>query len=155
MNQANKPLSPSVGRYSKDRVHHSRWPRWAQQIARHQETHHRGSLSALPCQTRTLWIDAVCLNQSDYEELNRQVPRIHDIYRIAWMSTLWLGTEDESSTHALKTFRYLGNQIVAEADTGLLFNAPGAEEKKWHDPDFELPYSQETWRSIRKLLQRL
>jgi hypothetical protein len=79
---------------------------------------------------------------------------MHNIYRLAWMSTLRLGTEDESSTHALKTFRYLGNQIVAEADTGLPFNAPGAEEKKWHNPDFELPYSQETWRSIRKLLQR-
>jgi len=107
-----------------------------------------------PGQTRTLWIDAICLNQSDNDELNKQVPRMHDIYRLAWMSTLWLGTEDASSTLALRTFRYLGNQIVAEADTGLLFSAPGAEEKDWYDPDFELPYTPETWDSIQTLLQR-
>ncbi|KAF1831409.1 HET-domain-containing protein [Decorospora gaudefroyi] len=107
-----------------------------------------------PGQTRTLWIDAICLNQKDYEELNKQVPRMHDIYKLAWMSTLWLGTEDATSTHALRTFRYLGNQIVAEADTGLLFCAPGAEEDQWYDPDFELPWTPETWKSIHTLLRR-
>jgi hypothetical protein len=79
---------------------------------------------------------------------------MHDIYKLAWMSTLWLGTEDASSTLALRTLRYLGNQIVAEADTGLLFTAPGAEEKVWYDPNFELPYAEETWDSIQTLLQR-
>ena len=79
---------------------------------------------------------------------------MHDIYRLAWMSTLWLGMEDASSGQALKTFRYLGNQIVAEADTGLLFCSPSAEEKKWYDPDYELPFTQDTWDGIRTLLQR-
>jgi len=107
-----------------------------------------------PGQTRTLWIDALCLNQTDYEELSRQVPRMHDIYTLAWMNTLWLGTEDATSSHALKALRYLGEQIVAEADTGLLFCSPNAVEKQWYDPDFELPFPQDTWDSIRTLLQR-
>ncbi|KAK4540099.1 hypothetical protein LTR36_009764 [Oleoguttula mirabilis] len=104
--------------------------------------------------TSTLWIDAICLDQNDYAELSRQVPRMHDIYSLAWMSTLWLGVEDASSTRALKTFRYLGDQIVAEADTGLLFCSPNAVELEWYDPDHELPFTQDAWDGVRTLLER-
>ncbi|TVY35267.1 Heterokaryon incompatibility protein 6,OR allele [Lachnellula subtilissima] len=103
---------------------------------------------------RILWIDALCLNQSDYAELSRQVPRMHDIYKLAYKGTAWLGREDVGSTHALTTLQYLGDQVVAEGETGLLFSSPSAEEEKWFDPDFELPYSQDTWEAILTLLQR-
>ena len=54
----------------------------------------------------------------------------------------------------MKTFRYLGEQVVAEADTGLLFCSPTAVEKEWFDPDFDLPFPQDTWESLRLLLER-
>jgi hypothetical protein len=103
---------------------------------------------------RTLWIDAICLNQADYTELSQQVPRMGEIYRLAYTGTAWLGTRGGGSTHALSTLRYLGDQVVAEGDAGLLFCSPSAEEKHWFDADFELPYSQDTWVTIVALLQR-
>lgn len=49
--------------------------------------------------TRTLWIDAVCINQSDKEEVNQQVAMMTDIYRKASTVLMWLG-EEESNTEA-------------------------------------------------------
>lgn len=105
-------------------------------------------------QPRTLWIDAICLNQADYTELNRQVPRMYEIYRLSCKGTAWLGKEDAGSTQTLASLGYLGNQVVAEAETGLLFRSPSAEKEDWYQPDFELPFSQDTWDGIIKLLQR-
>lgn len=68
--------------------------------------------------------------------------------------TAWLGVEGNGSSHAIETLRYLGEQIVAEGDSGLLFCSPSAEEKQWFDADFELPYSQETWDAVVAFLQR-
>jgi hypothetical protein len=79
---------------------------------------------------------------------------MHDIYRLAYMGTAWLGKEDTGSTHALATLQYLGDQVVAEGETGLLFRSPSAEKDNWFEPDFELPYSQDTWDAILTLLQR-
>jgi len=104
--------------------------------------------------TRTLWIDAICLNQHDYDELSRQIPRMQDIYSLAYRSTLWLGKEDAESTDALNSLRYIGDQVVAEADIGLLFSAPGAEQNNWFDPDVTLPFPEEKWDGIRALLHR-
>ncbi|KAE9381609.1 heterokaryon incompatibility protein [Stipitochalara longipes BDJ] len=71
-----------------------------------------------PQKKRTLWIDAICLNQADNTELSQQVPRMGDIYRHAYTGTAWLGIEGNGSSEALSTLRYLGDQIVAEEDVG-------------------------------------
>ncbi|KAN0095038.1 HET domain containing protein [Hyaloscypha variabilis] len=41
--------------------------------------------------TRTLWVDAICINQQSVAELNQQVPLMADIYRLAEKVTIWLG----------------------------------------------------------------
>jgi hypothetical protein len=79
---------------------------------------------------------------------------MHEIYSLAQKGTAWLGKEDAGSTHILTTLRYLGDQVVAENETGLLFRSPSAEKEDWFDPDFELPYSQDMWDGILMLLQR-
>ncbi|KAI1123577.1 HET-domain-containing protein [Nemania abortiva] len=40
---------------------------------------------------RTLWVDAICINQSDVEERNDQVKVMGDIYRIASHTVIFLG----------------------------------------------------------------
>ncbi|KAK1573798.1 heterokaryon incompatibility protein [Colletotrichum navitas] len=87
---------------------------------------------------RNLWIDAICLNQSDNFEMGQQVPRMGEIYLHAYTGTAWLGTEGDGSTHAFEALRYLGDQV----------------EEQWYDPDFELPYSEETWNAIISLMRR-
>lgn len=44
--------------------------------------------------------------------------------------------------------------MVAEGEAGLLFRSPDAKEKDCFDPDFKLPYTQETWDAVVGLLQR-
>jgi hypothetical protein len=42
-------------------------------------------------QARTLWVDAVCINQGDINECNNQVPLMGDIYTKAVRTVVWLG----------------------------------------------------------------
>ena len=52
-----------------------------------------------------IWIDAICINQSELAERSAQVAIMGDIYRFAHSVTVWLGTEDERIRPALGTLR--------------------------------------------------
>ncbi|KAL8392481.1 hypothetical protein RB595_002607 [Gaeumannomyces hyphopodioides] len=43
--------------------------------------------------TRLFWIDAICINQQDIEERNRQVPRMRHVYFRASTVVVWLGAD--------------------------------------------------------------
>ncbi|KAK3942808.1 heterokaryon incompatibility, partial [Diplogelasinospora grovesii] len=45
----------------------------------------------LPDRKRTLWVDALCINQADNDERCREVQRMGDIYSKAERLTVWLG----------------------------------------------------------------
>jgi hypothetical protein len=45
--------------------------------------------------SRLLWVDAICINQSDIEEKSHQISRMGDIYREASDVIAWLGEPDE------------------------------------------------------------
>jgi len=47
-----------------------------------------------------LWVDAICINQSDGDERSSQVGLMSDIYSQADLIIAWLGPEDESSRRA-------------------------------------------------------
>lgn len=46
---------------------------------------------------RTMWIDAICINQRDVEERNQQVFMMGDIYRNANRVSIWLGEASDNS----------------------------------------------------------
>lgn len=48
-----------------------------------------------PDQDRTLWVDAICINQADISERNTQVKLMGVIYKTAIQVVSWLGTELE------------------------------------------------------------
>ncbi|XXG94923.1 hypothetical protein Hte_001182 [Hypoxylon texense] len=48
-------------------------------------------------QTRTVWIDAICIDQSNIEERASQVSIMHHIYRRAKRVVIWLGKPDDHS----------------------------------------------------------
>jgi Heterokaryon incompatibility protein (HET) len=52
-------------------------------------------------QTRTLWIDAICINQSDVHERNCQVSRMGDIYSQAARVVAWIGQANFEGGHAI------------------------------------------------------
>ncbi|KAF2466544.1 HET-domain-containing protein [Lindgomyces ingoldianus] len=55
----------------------------------------------LPDRYRILWIDAICIDQSNSMEKNRQVPMMSDIYGKAQRVCVWLGDSDDSSVKAI------------------------------------------------------
>jgi len=63
-----------------------------------------------PGQPRTLWIDALCINQRDAEEKTAQLPLMSHIYSAAAAVEIWLGTaadeggdDDEWAVHAISS----------------------------------------------------
>jgi hypothetical protein len=50
---------------------------------------------------RCLWIDAICINQNDIPERNRQVERMRSIYSSASRVLTWLGEESEDSEEGM------------------------------------------------------
>ncbi|RSL80280.1 hypothetical protein CEP52_017410 [Fusarium oligoseptatum] len=107
-------------------------------------------------ESRVLWIDAICINQEDTTERNRQVKRMGSIYSLAQRVIVWLGPEAEGSTHALSTLQILANQVELTVDNSLCA-APGASESDWYHPFHPLPsdiFNDTTWSSIRSLFSR-
>jgi Heterokaryon incompatibility protein (HET) len=54
---------------------------------------------------RVLWIDAICIDQSDSSEKSRQVPMMSEIYGKAKSVCVWLGDEDASTPTAISFMR--------------------------------------------------
>ena len=59
---------------------------------------------------RTMWIDAICINQIDVAERSSQVGKMREIYRGAEQVVVWVGEESENSTRAIDFLRVLGNE---------------------------------------------
>jgi hypothetical protein len=56
----------------------------------------------------TVWIDAVCINQTDKQESSFQIPLMGDIYSGAQEVYLWLGEGNEATDRAMA---YLGTLL--------------------------------------------
>lgn len=54
-----------------------------------------------------LWVDALCINQSDEEERSNQVLLMRQIYEGAKKTRIWLGPEDENTWKAFSLMRKL------------------------------------------------
>jgi Heterokaryon incompatibility protein (HET) len=100
---------------------------------------------------RRLWFDAICINQSDHEEVGKQVRRMGDIYRLASRVVVCLGPSSDDSAHTISTLQHLGAQV--ELAHGTRFCSPDAVEEDWYRRAYPLPYSNETWDAILALLQ--
>ncbi|TGO76816.1 hypothetical protein BELL_0135g00080 [Botrytis elliptica] len=52
--------------------------------------------------TIVIWVDAVCINQNDIPERDRQLQMMADVYKKAEMGLSWLGEESDDSSLALR-----------------------------------------------------
>jgi hypothetical protein len=64
--------------------------------------HVAGVASGLP-----VWVDAICINQTDVKEKNNQVSMMRDIYAAAKCVLVWLGNENLTQTDESVLFQYL------------------------------------------------
>ena len=63
----------------------------------------------LPDQDRYLWVDAICINQSDIPERNNQVKQMHWMYQLAERVIIWLGEHSEDSRLAIHQLEMISN----------------------------------------------
>ena len=56
------------------------------------------------CCPRTLWIDAICINQTSIPEKNAQLHLMADVYRKARRVLVWLGESSEMLDLAFRSF---------------------------------------------------
>jgi len=59
---------------------------------------------------RTLWVDAICINQNDIEERGNQVGIMGGIYSGANRTVVWLGPRDEDSDSAFVICAQVSNE---------------------------------------------
>lgn len=75
---------------------------------------------------RILWIDAICVNQTDLAERGSQVSHTAEIYKGAARVIVWLGVDSLRSTEALKILRSLSSCVEINWGTRTVrsFHAP-------------------------------
>lgn len=106
---------------------------------------------------RTLWVDAVCINQTDMAERQTQVARMDAIYRLAQKVVVWLGPEDEDSSMALETLERVGNMVEVDWLTRNLKPRPGCEARvddAGRITTMGTPFRPEQLRAAMKLFRR-
>ncbi|KAH6865669.1 heterokaryon incompatibility protein-domain-containing protein, partial [Alternaria rosae] len=62
-------------------------------------------------ESRVLWVDAVCIDQSNLAERSYQVTLMSDIFRAASRVTVWLGPEEDDSFYAINAMHAIGSSI--------------------------------------------
>ena len=103
---------------------------------------------------RTLWIDAICVNQQDLEERSRQVRRMADLYRLADRVVVWLGPQTKISGHGLKILKELSSKLVVDWHCITIESISNGKEEDWGDKTKYLPYGDEELRAIHSLVNR-
>ncbi|EON67114.1 hypothetical protein W97_06367 [Coniosporium apollinis CBS 100218] len=101
---------------------------------------------------RTLWIDALCINQSDTRERTHQVTRMSSIYKQASSVVVWLGEAWNGSELAMECLQRFGKDSNLHHDQslspGLTVNGMGLEyyELRGHLIQFfDLPWWGRLW----------
>ena len=102
---------------------------------------------------RTLWTDALCINQDDLAERSSQVALMGDIYRSATRVVVWLGVESEDSNGAMNLMDKLGSMVTFDFVTREITPTElGKSDPEWAHG--KLPFSMSELSSIYNLVSR-
>jgi hypothetical protein len=108
----------------------------------------------LPGEPRTLWIDAICINQDDLSERSREVIKMGSIYSNAKQVLLWLGPSSDNSSLALETLGKISEGIdFVKEENSIYYKHGGWAGQIRHNPEALKSYAQ-NWVAIRDLLRR-
>lgn len=86
---------------------------------------------------RFIWIDALCINQSDTEEKFRQVQLMREIYQRATFVAIWLGPADSTSDKVMDFLRVFGAKAMGfglDGGPDMVRNVPTQWRKLACDP---------------------
>ena len=97
-----------------------------------------------PSEEKTLWIDALCINQESIEERNSQILLMKSIYSTAAKVKVWLAEPTRGSNEAIATLQEFGRGTYFK-DIRLLDKKLGNEHVKHLIKLFERPWWKRVW----------
>jgi len=104
---------------------------------------------------RTIWIDAICIDQENLKERGQQVERMCDIFRLAERVVVWIGVEAKDSTYALELMTDLSFKIEIDWQSQIMFSSTaGVSESHWADRTQILPYEEREMSALAALFDR-
>lgn len=108
-----------------------------------------------PAESRTLWIDAVCIDQGKDKERDQQVAMMWNVYARAAQVLVWLGPEENDSDHAMGLLQYLGQRVERDfSNDTLRLTELGRDDPELANLDVPLPYGERDCRSLLHLYNR-
>jgi hypothetical protein len=137
---------------------------------KHHQTHHikcsgalmplRDNLSAALRQfnqiglTMPIWIDAICINQSDNQEKSQQIPLMRQIYAQASVVYVWIGEATELEEDAFSSLPKIA-QILGEANASSNLTQYWVPAVKLKYADLGLPTPESPiWPALGQILTR-
>lgn len=106
---------------------------------------------------RTIWIDAICVNQQDLAERSSQVLRMPDIYKKATRVVVWLDPSSPGSSEAFNLLRSLGSKIGVNWQNLTMKPSTTLQDQKESyllDVKMKIPFTESQLRAIYSLLFR-
>ncbi|KAI0376840.1 heterokaryon incompatibility protein-domain-containing protein [Hypomontagnella monticulosa] len=107
-----------------------------------------------PDRERIMWIDAVCINQSDNAEKGRQVAFMGDVYEKAERAIIWLGPEADNSERGLEIVEEIGMQVDVDWSEGTMAAAPGAADRSLAELRQPFSYSERDADAVEAIWRR-
>jgi hypothetical protein len=101
---------------------------------------------------RTLWVDAICINQDDIPERNRQVQSMARIYQGSKRVLVWLGEEDETTPDALSCINLFSESYWA--DKGGAIPQDRSANEEFFSKLMPSPACTVNWQAVSSLLGR-
>ncbi|KAJ5636377.1 uncharacterized protein N7484_009690 [Penicillium longicatenatum] len=107
-----------------------------------------------PHKPRVMWVDVLCIDQSNSIEKGQQVALMGKIYRHSTRIVAWLGPEKDDSTRALNTMSWIGVQIEANYSHWIVEPSANCIDPSFRDMDADIPLRPEDTKAIFHLLSR-
>jgi hypothetical protein len=101
--------------------------------------------------TRVLWIDAICINQLDLDELGQQVGIMSSIYSEASRTVVWLGVAKDESVVAL---RFFGDLAIEHLESNKRGDSLQTGSLNPNQRPYPLPFSDHRVVAVRMFLNQ-
>ncbi|KAI1372126.1 heterokaryon incompatibility protein-domain-containing protein [Hypoxylon crocopeplum] len=103
--------------------------------------------------SRTIWADAICINQDDILERSHQVAMMGLIYRLARRVVAFIGPEEIDSTYLLGRLDEISQNIDVDFSSGAV-TVKGSGEPHWANLRQEVPLGDRAFLAMYHLIHR-
>ncbi|KAI0911997.1 HET-domain-containing protein [Ustulina deusta] len=101
---------------------------------------------------RTLWVDTICIGQSNAQERSTQVQRMGEIYSLATGVVAWLGPSFTDSNLALTKLEKIGEGVEVLEDNYFALS-PRCPRPDWYRLEIQLPFFLNEFAAIVQLCE--